>query len=299
MNRVLPAILTLAFCLAALAQDGPGRAGLRYNQVRQKASHNSYAKKDGVYKQLMDWNIRVIEFDAHASSPGLLKRDPAPEGDFRVYHRTGDSFSNCNLLSECFGEVKRFHEAKPDHQVVTVFFDVEDLGAPGHGKDDFQGLIERSFPAGSVLRPSDLLEACPAAKDLQESVTAGECRWPLLEDLRGKFIFVISDGREEFRETGYDAATDLVFLVNKGGARGRKAEEKDAVFFNMSGPDPYALEVFEAGFVSRCYWLDKEKNYEKARHNRAHILAMDKLDPQAYPYTNTTQPDGFPFETIE
>ena len=40
-------------------------SALRYNQVRQKASHNSYQRSEGLADQIVYWRLRGVELDIH------------------------------------------------------------------------------------------------------------------------------------------------------------------------------------------------------------------------------------------
>lgn len=284
-------LLSLILPWVSPGQETVERSRLRYNQVAQKASHNSYQRKEGVVRQLKDFRIRTIEFDSHSKA--------APAGDWFVYHNLKDSKTNCATLSECYSQVVEFHKSEPEHEVVTIFFDVDEIHAPGHAKADFYALIERSFPKGSVLRPSQLMAACPPAKTLQESVTMPGCGWPRLQELRGKFIFVITGDYHFPKALGYDPNQDLVFLSCPEISPDKLSSVPDLVFFNMAGPNPLARSVKQAGFVSRCYWLNRKKDYLKAMDLGGNLLATDRLDPKRYPWTNTTQSDGWPFKTIK
>jgi hypothetical protein len=74
--------------------------------------------------------------------------------------------------------------------------------------------------------------------------------------------------------------------------------DPDLVFFNLSGPNPFAAVVDKAGFVSRCYFLDKEEDFLKARQNGANHLATDRIDPKAYPWSVTADGQGRPCSVI-
>jgi len=274
-----------------LGMDARDRSQLLYNQVSQKASHNSYQRKEDLVTQLKDFRIRTIEFDAHSKS--------APAGDWLVYHNLKDDSTNCRLLSECYAKVMEFHKSEPDHDVVTIFFDVDGFNEKGHGKADFYELIERSFPKGSIVKPADLMSACALAKTLQESVTRPGCGWPRLQDLRGKFILVVTGVPETPKKLGYDIRKDPVFISCPEIKPERISIVPDMVFFNMAGPNPLAQSVRQAGFVSRCYWLNHEKDYQKAMDFSCNLLATDMLDPGLYPWTSTSQGDGWPFKIIK
>jgi len=266
------------------AWAGPRSSGLRYNQVQWKASHNSYAQKTDIMTQLRDWNLRSIEFDLHTAKLKLFSREEAPAGDFLVYHTARDDFSNCRLLSDCFEAVATFHREMPDHEVIIIFFDMQGVGEEGHTKDDLYALMRKKFPDGGIFTPGDLLAACPEAKNLQEAVTRPGCGWPLLDDLRGKVILVVSDGRDDIKAAGYDLQKDLFFLVAKGHDPKSLHADPDLVFFNMAGPNPFLTEVKKAGFVSRSYWLNDKDSYLKAKSLGANHLATDRIDPKLDPW---------------
>ncbi len=286
------AMMLLLMVLALGLGDGTDRGRLRYNQVRQKASHNSYQRKQGIVTQLKEFRIRTIEFDLH-SEPN------APPGDWLVYHNINGDAANCHLASECFSQVWAFHQAEPAHEVVTIFFDLEGIRAPGRGKKSLNQMFLNFFPGNSILRPADLLAACPGAKGLQESVTKPGCGWPRLVEARGKFILVITGGLNVFKALDYDPKTDLYFLASTAESEKDLKKVPDQIFFNLAGPDPFAKTATEAGFVSRCYWLNSREQYEAAIKLGANLLATDDLDPERYPWTNTSADDGWPFQEIK
>jgi hypothetical protein len=275
-----------------------GKAGLRYNQVQFKAAHNSYHQKTDMPTQLRDLHLRSIEFDLHASKGKLISKEKAPAGDFLVFHKSFDDFSNCHLLSQCFEAVAAFHREQPDHEVITIFFDMEGIGQPGHTKSDLYGVMRKKL-GDAIFTPGDLLAACPGAQNLQEAVTKSGCGWPLMDDLKGRIILVVSDGREDIKKDGYDLAKDLLFLVNKGGDSSKMHADPNIVFFNMSGPNPFIAEVKQAGFVSRSYRLNDKDAYLKAKSLGANHLATDMIDPKLYPWSNTVDEQGHPFQKVE
>jgi len=262
--------------------------GRRYNQVQWKAAHNSYAQKTDVLTQLRDWKIRSIEFDLHVNKGKLILRGKAPAGDFLVFHGPGDDFSNCHLLSDCFEAVAAFHREEPNHDVITIFFDMQGVGEDGHTKADLYALMRKKF-GDAIFAPGGLLSACPGAQNMQEAVTRSGCGWPLLDDLRGKIILVVSDGREEIGKD-YDLRQDLLFLVAKGNNPQSLHTDPNLVFFNMAGPKPFLVQVKKAGFVSRSYWLNEKSAYLQAKSLGANHLATDRIDPKLYPWANLEEP---------
>ena len=60
-------------------------ADLRYNEVRQTSSHNSFQRSEGIYDQVVYWRIRSLEIDLHHGKPF---RD-ALKKDWYIYHVAG------------------------------------------------------------------------------------------------------------------------------------------------------------------------------------------------------------------
>ncbi len=296
-QTLIIAVLVLAAGLQAGSAQAPA-PGPRYNDVQWEGSHNTYQQKAGVMTILQDYNIRAIEFDIHVTEKKLTGARRAPDGDWLVYHNALGDWSNCATLSECFAIVRRFHDQHPDHDVITIFFDMAGVGEPGHTRADLYALFNRAFPPGSILTPASLMDACPGAANLQEAVTRQGCGWPTLDELKGKFILVVSDGREAFQTPAYDLQKDMVFLVSKNGKESTMRDDPNLIFFNMSGPNPFAAAVGKAGFVSRCYFLDREKDYLKAEKIGANHLATDSIDPARFPWAVTSDGHGRPYRVI-
>jgi hypothetical protein len=274
--------------------------GPLYNQVRWKSSHNSYAKEAGIMKQLDEFRFRSIEFDLHYKDD-FFGIEKAGAGEWFVFHEFTDRKTNCDTLSECFAEVSEFHRKNPRHHVITVFFDLKDglHEKSGHGASDFYRALKESLPEGSIVSPADLLEACPEADNLQGAVTLPGCGWPSLSAVRGKFMLVMSTGRDDFVRAGYSPHEAPIFLVSKGVGLGGVHENPDRVFFNMRGPHSFGKEVYKAGFVARAYGLDKREDFLKAKSMCFHHLAMDHIGPAETPWAETDGENGLPYEVIE
>jgi len=91
----------------------------------------------------------------------------------------------------------------------------------------------------------------------------------------------------------------VVFLVSRSQDPVRIHDDKILVFFNMNKANPFSLTIKKAGFVSRCYYLDDPDQYQKAKDFGAHHLATDRINPRLYPWTDTHDPKGRPFQVID
>ena len=73
--------LRLAF-LAFLCHSSSTRAYLRYNEIQQKNSHNSYERTEGLIDQMIYHHCRTVEIDAHLGfTAGLF------DGKYRLVYQ--------------------------------------------------------------------------------------------------------------------------------------------------------------------------------------------------------------------
>lgn len=263
---------------------------VRYNEVRQKASHNAYQRDESIIDQLVYHRVRTIEYDLHTNyGEPVLKLRAAPDGDWLVYHHIADMNTNFKLFSQALSQLKGFHEMVPEHEVVTVFFDIG-FDAK-HTPEDFDNLINSYIPKEWIFTPADLLNRCADAATLKDSVNT--CGWPYLDELRGKFIFVPTEGSYA-GENRQDALTRLCFVT--GGF-----DDANSVFFNMeyeeNDTDP--AEVYNAGYVSRVYYADSAEKFADAKNQKANLIAINEINYIEYPWSNTFNASGYPFECID
>lgn len=269
--------------------DDPESIDVRYNEVRQKASHNAYQRDESIIDQLVYHRVRTIEYDLHTNyGDPLFKLQAAPDGDWLVYHHIADMNTNFKLFSQALSQLKSFHEMVPDHEVVTVFFDIS--FDEKHTPQDFDDLITSYIPKEWIFTPADLLESCPGAASLKDA--AGSCGWPYLDDLRGKFIFVPTEG--SYAGDNRENALDMICFVTGG------FQDPESVFFNMeyAENDTLPAEVYNAGFVSRVYYADSAEKFADAENQKANLIAINEINYIKYPWSNTFNASGYPFECI-
>ncbi len=270
---------------------------LRYNQVRQKSSHNSYERQEALLDQMIYHRIRSLELDIHR---GKGSRWPSRYGDWYVYHVDipGLNSTTCHRLSDCLQELRAFHLAFPQHEVVTIFIDLKDDWGWGQYPSNLDSRIATHLPSNWVYTPSELQAACPGATTLQQSVT-GACGWPSLSSLRGQFIFALTGGTSKllgYAASNSTATSHTAFIAPEITGSGEIDDRSWVVFFNMdSSHSPLASSVDAAGFVGRAYGLNGSFWWNIAKTYRAHHLGTDKVNFHQDSWAVTHNSVGWPF----
>jgi len=275
-----------------ISENEPAEPALdvRYNEIRLKASHNSYQRSESIIDQLVYHRLRAIEYDLHANfGDPVVKLGAAPDGDWLVYHHIADPITNFKYFSDALSQLKGFHEILPEHEVITVFFDI--TFDEKHTPARFDELISSYIPKEWIFTPADLMQRCPGAKSLKEAVDS--CGWPYLEELTGKFIFVPTEA--SYAGENRSNALDMLCFVTGG------FSDDNAIFFNMEYKknDPEPTKVFEAGYVSRVYYADSAEKFADAKNQKANFIAINSMNSIEYPWSNTFNSTGYPFECID
>src|SRR5437868_4514185 len=133
------ALLLLEIMTDRLDASDAAKAPLRYNEVQQISSHNSYAKNGpkGNIEQQFEAGVRSFELDIHAEGEA---------GNWLVYHFVagGDFVQN---LRQGLIKFKRIHDKFPQHEVVTVWLELKNnWHSGGHSPSDLDSLISETLP---------------------------------------------------------------------------------------------------------------------------------------------------------
>lgn len=287
---------------------------LRYNHVRARGSHNSYQRDEDLVDQMLYWRLRHVELDLHTARtrfnlltgflPGL-NDEPAPDGDWWVYHVYYPTEKpNVQTFSDGLALLAGFHKAVPDHEVVTVALDIKNqFSGSGHTPEKLDALIERFLP-NLVYRPADLLKGVKDPKKLQD----GANHWPLLKDVRGKFIFILTTGDlspgsqlSQYIAGGAEKRICFVAPEIDRVAQITVAQNKDAVFLNTTVDNAPKLgpEVFKKGLVSRAYGANNKDKFNRAKAAKCHLIGTDDVNTDRDHWSRTHNVHGWPFQGIE
>ncbi len=282
---------------------------LRYPEIQQKSVHNAYDRDEPLFDQLVYHRVRSVELDIHTGLGGK----PDVPGDWYVYHEDLPLFrdTSCALLSQCLGVLAGFHRAVPDHEVVTLLVDLKDSFVAGHALADLDAALRKHLGADVLFQPKDLFARCTGATSLREAV-ASACKWPTLDELRGKFLVLFTGG------TACDAASHAsAYLAPPGGPRDRAGfaapnvddtctvaltdAKKDVVFANLDEGHLAAAKPLAAlGLVTRAYkgglqgGFDDQASWDAAKAAGVHLVATNKVNYLESPWTIMHQKNGWP-----
>lgn len=277
----------------------PPDAGPRYDEVRQKSSHNSYQRDEAIVDQLAYHRVRSLEFDLHV---GKTLESTVP-GDWFVYHTDiTDDATSCRLLSDCLGELRVLAQAVPEHEVVTLWLDLKDDWGDAHGPADLDALLEAELGA-VVWGPQELLAGCPGTSDLATAATDPACGWPALTDLRGRVIVALTGGDVSepdaplsiYAEQGQRA---FVAPSVTEAAQLRTPDPRVAIY-NANAADTGAITAaVGAGFVTRAWDANDEAAWAQAVTAGAHHIGTNAVNLHRDPWTITHDADGWPFTCL-
>jgi len=249
---------------------------LRYNEVQQISSHNSYdnnGPKDNIEVQFDD-GVRSFELDLHNSI------EPR---NWDVYHDFPPA-DFVRSLKAGLAKFKALHDRFPNHEIVTVWLELKNSWADnGHLPSDLDARIDEDL-GHLVFRPTDLVSQAHGAESLREVVK--HTGWPTLEDLRGKFMFVTMGndpaGKTYLETVGWNGSCfvapeeDVIEKLSPGPGN---EVWLNSVFFNCHNNDGAEAPqmVWHHGLVSRIWRVDDQDEYDFALSSKAHHIATDHV----------------------
>lgn len=256
----------------------PATHSLRYDQVRFKASHNSYAKKVSLEEQLTfnrdhphRRGFRGLELDVHQDRKGCKWCVRHLIGNCARLHanrrKTGRGGPDC--LGEWFGELATWSGANPGHDVITLTLDLKRVVRRDTFGDDFDELLSSAgLDATRLFSPGELTGP-----------------WPTLGELSGKFIACLS-GLEKVKADYAARGGGLCFsdVAMGPGRRRKRGEERLFLNYNWREYEKGQGNVFrppqDRAYVIRAYNLRKDValgSWDVAERKGVNIMSTDWL----------------------
>jgi Phosphoinositide phospholipase C, Ca2+-dependent len=220
--------------------------------------------------------VRQLEIDVYGDSKGGLFAKPAwpglmakaglapdppfdPEGlmlkpGFKVLHAQDlDYRSRCQPLLACLAEIRAWSKTHPKHLPIFILIENKD----GRSRPEYmvapEPLTSETFDAldaeiRTVFRPGEMItpdDVRGRHSTLEEAVL--QSGWPLLEQSRGKVMFLLDQKRVGPLYTkGHPSLEGRVLFTNA------TPGHADAAFVEMNDPMPERVkEVVRAGYIVR------------------------------------------------
>lgn len=300
MIKLRSLLLCTLTCLSALPMQAQVASDDQpYHRVQQKSVHNAYQRNETLSEMLNGHGIRSLELDIHSAKRGR----PELDGNWYVYHTAFESGSSVDTLSEGLELLRQFHEAHPRHEVITLWMDIKDeFSSPSHTPDALDKVFDEHLD-DALFSPSELLENCPAARDLQDTVQADGCSWPDAGTLRGRFMIILTETpNRQYIAQGQEALTRRAFIAPQITKPVDADQQRFAVFFNMeksvvSNSDSIH-KLQNKHLVTRTWDLNDRKSWQMAAGRGVNHLATDKVNTAKDPWATTQKSDGDLFAII-
>ena len=239
------AMASLTGCLGLGSDEGKGDMAsendpLRINHIQMKGTHNSY-HVEPLISPTREYMYTHQPLDFQASQQGVRQFEIDVWWDIReglrVYHNQYDSGTTCPTFESCLSTLLSWSNDNPLHHPVFIWVEPKDW--PEQAADvtttlELSGLLEdieqeiaQFWPLNKTITP-DIVRGESAS--LKDAITTDG--WPLLEDSRGKAIFVLL-ARGESRDLYVQNHPGLV------GARMFTLSEEtsnEAAIFSLSDP---------------------------------------------------------------
>jgi hypothetical protein len=268
----------------------PTTAYLKYNEIQQKNSHNSYERLEGLLDQMIYHHLRTVEIDAHiGATPGL----------FAVYHDAGyfQSYSSFHRLVDGVTLLQEFHDMFPNHQIVTIFMDLKGgLSGSDHTVDDYDNVISQ-LP---LYTPAD---AQGNATSIQGGID--QFGWPEISDMRGKFMWILTGGQDDYCSNDQDCGQQQAFVAQSVKDATEIGRKSYSVFYNQNiakDPDvPIGPAVYKAGYIGRAWHSDDNntpKKWALAESHQYQHIATDRINYHRDSFSRTHNQYGYPFQTL-
>lgn len=261
-----------------------------YNKNYSIACHNCYKKQ---YAQKIEdvlittTNIEIDIWDSRWLSGGWK----AMNKNWYVKHSLLDKGNNncCGgSFSDCLKRINAWSDRNPNHTVITVFIDKKENWSEANEArkpNDLDNLLLSIFPKEKIYTPSLYKK-----NELNLKDASTKFNWPSIDSLKGKIIFVITNGTEITSRNVLDEyltlqkANSICFVAPEIQNENEiwrlpgfsKENSLDVIFFNLSYPFKYlAKKLNKLNYLSREYGSSEiKKSYDELIEVRVNFIAF-------------------------
>ncbi|MHA7128957.1 phosphatidylinositol-specific phospholipase C1-like protein [Algoriphagus namhaensis] len=243
------------------------------------------------------------------NADGFDPKKELQEPGLKLFHVQDLDFQSHHLLlRNALEELKSWSDAHPDHHPIFVLINAKDGQVPMTQSPlpftatalDSIDLEIRTYLGLDKLITPDLVRG--EEESLEKAVLAGN--WPAIDQVRGKFLFVLDEGEEKARRylSQKPGLRDAVLFVNL------KEGNPEAAFRVINDPvrdESYIQELVKKGYIVRTRAdadtqqarTEDSTQFEKAKSSGAQVISTDYYFPSTlFPSSYSVSFDGRTFE---
>ncbi len=231
---------------------------LRINHVQMKGTHNSYhVKPFGPTTRAYDYTHEPLDIQAEEFDVRQFEIDVwwSVGQQLRVYHNQYDRGTTCETLQLCLGVLLEWSNTSSNHVPLMIWIEPKEWTWEATDTTtvlDAQGILEKIeehinvvWPEDKIITPDDVRGE---HQNLSTAVTTSG--WPLLDESRGKAIFVLLGGgdlRDKYHSQFPNLEGATLFTMSV-------ANTSEAAIFSNTNPVGDGDEIrtlVEAGYIVR------------------------------------------------
>jgi hypothetical protein len=266
--------------------------GARFNNQISVACHNCYDVRRAVDFQDVFSYTKAIELDIWNADFGIgliaSLMGQNLNGDWYVKHKPQEK-GNRNFVGgtfrDCLEQIKAWSDSNPQHDVVTIYIDKKQNWSSFNKTqtpENLDKLLVSVFGHDAIFTPGQLMGDKTNLKE------AALTNWPSLDALKGKFVFVLTDGtllngrkplNEYLDDRGHDAQCFVSPRVKSEDdirlPKGFSKENADnVVFYNLKYNKSKLSESINAmECISRVYGASRHES-----EDMYHRMVQDKVN---------------------
>ena len=231
---------------------------LRINHIQMKGTHNSY------HLEPVGPTIRAYEYsheplDIQAEEQGVRQFEIDvwwdARGQLYVYHNQYDLRTTCTTFEECLNTLLSWSNENSKHVPLMIWIEPKEWIEQSTDNtvvvdlqnmlDNIEEEITEFWPRNKTITPDDVRGD---SDTLSQAIV--EKGWPLLEDSRGKAIFILlssGDLRESYHEKYPGLNESRMFTMSEAGT------SEAAIFSNTDpiGDQEEITALVEDGYIVR------------------------------------------------
>lgn len=241
--------------------------------------------------------------------PSYDPNDALSKPGLKLFHVQDLDFQSHYLLfADALKALKNWSETHPDHSPVFILINAKDSNIPGtrpvlpftaSALDSIDLEIRTHLGMENLITP-DLVKG--DFKDLETAVLAGN--WPLLEEVKGKFLFVLDENEEKTDRylSANPNLTNAVLFVNK---KEGNPTAGFRIINNAKTQESYIRDLVSKGYMIRTRADSDTKEarsndystFSNAKASGAQVISTDYYLPSTFfPSTYQVSFDDKSFE---